>query len=47
MKKSLLLGGALAAAALMTGCAGVATQNGSVALPGGGFYSDSAANAIL
>ncbi len=47
MKKSLLLGGAVVAAALMTGCAGVTTQNGGVALPGGGFYSDSAANAIL
>ncbi len=46
MKKSLLLGGAVVAAALMTGCAGVTTQNGGVALPGGGFYSDSAANAI-
>lgn len=47
MKKSLLLGGAVVAAALMTGCAGVTTQNGGVTLLGGGFYSDSAANAIL
>ena len=50
MKKQLLLaGGALVAALVMTGCAGVATNNGSVApiAVGPNFYSEVSANAMI
>ena len=50
MKKQLaLVCGAVAAAVVMVGCAGVATNNGSVTLPsvGPNFYSKVKANAIL
>ena len=50
MKKQLLLaGGALVAALVMTGCAGVATNNGSVApiAAGPNFYSEVSANAMI
>ncbi len=50
MKKQLLLaGGAVVAALVMTGCAGVATNNGGVApiAAGPNFYSEVSANAML
>ena len=50
MKKQLLLaGGAVATALVMTGCAGVATNNGSVApiAAGPNFYSEVSANAMI
>ena len=50
MKKQLLLaGGAIAAAFVMTGCAGVATNNGGVApiSVGPNFYTEVSANAML
>ena len=50
MKKQLLLAcGALVAAIVMTGCAGVTTNNGGVApiAAGANFYSDVSANAML
>ena len=50
MKKQLLLaGGAVAAALVMTGCAGVASNNGGVApiSAGPNFYSEVSANTIL
>ena len=50
MKKQLLLaGGASAAAFVMTGCAGVATNNGGVApiSVGPNFYTEVSANAML
>ena len=50
MKKQLLLaGGAFVAALVMTGCAGVATNNGSVApiSAGPNFYSEVSANAMI
>ena len=50
MKKQLLLaGGAVAAALVMTGCAGVGTHNGSVAPVsiGPNFYSEVSANAMI
>ena len=50
MKKQLLLaGGAVAAALVMTGCAGVATTNGGVApiSVGPNFYSEVSGNAML
>ena len=50
MKKSLLLvGGAILASVVMTGCAGVGTNNGAVTLSGAGMnlYSEMSANAML
>lgn len=50
MKKQLLLaGGAVAAALVMTGCAGVGTTNGGVAAVsvGPNFYSEVSGNAML
>lgn len=50
MKKQLLLaGGAVAAALVMTGCAGVTSNNGGVApiSAGPNFYSEVSANTIL
>ncbi|MBO4491305.1 MAG: hypothetical protein J5944_08100 [Lentisphaeria bacterium] len=50
MKKSLLLAGsAMVAALVMTGCAAVATNNGSVttASVGPNFYSQVSANAVI
>ena len=50
MKKSLLMiGGAIAAAVLMSGCAGVTTNNGGVApvCAGPNFYSEVSANAMI
>ena len=50
MKKSLLLAGsAMVAALVMTGCAAVATNNGSVtaASVGPNFYSEVSANAMI
>ena len=49
MKKTLLLVGAAVAAFVMTGCAGVATNNGSVAplAVGANFYSEVSANAMI
>ena len=49
MKKMVLSFGALVAAVVMVGCAGVATNNGSVTLPAPGpvFYAKVKANAIL
>ena len=50
MKKQLLLaGGAVVAAFVMTGCAGVATNNGGVApiAAGPNFYSEVSANAMI
>lgn len=50
MKKQLLLaGGAVAAALVMTGCAGVATTSGGVApiSTGANIYSEVSGNAIL
>ena len=50
MKKQLLLaGGAIAAALVMTGCAGVGTTNGGVSAlsMGPNFYSEVSGNAIL
>ena len=50
MKKSLLLAGsAMVAALVMTGCAAVATNNGSVTTTsvGPNFYSEVAANAVI
>ena len=50
MKKQLLLaGGAFVAALVMTGCAGVATNNGSVApiSAGPNFYTEVSANAMI
>ena len=50
MKKQMVLAfGALVVAVVMVGCAGVATNNGSVALPAMGpvFYANVQANAVL
>ena len=50
MKKSLLLvGGAVLASILFTGCAGIGTNNGSVTLSGTGMnlYSEMSANAMI
>ena len=50
MKKQLLIaGGAVAAALVMTGCAGVATHDGGVApvSVGPNFYSEVSANAMI
>ena len=49
MKQFALVFGALVAAVVMVGCAGVATNNGSVALPAMGpvFYAKVQANALL
>ena len=49
MKKSLMFVAVGAVAALMTGCAGIATNNGGVApvAVGPNFYSEVAGNAIL
>ena len=50
MKKSLLLvAGTFCAALLMTGCAGISTNNGGVApiSAGPNFYTEVSANAIL
>ncbi len=50
MKKSLFaVGGAIAAAILMSGCAGVSSNNGGVTLPnvGPNFFSELSANAML
>ena len=50
MKKSLLMiGGAIAAAVLMSGCAGVTTNNGGVApiSAGPNFFSEVSANAMI
>ena len=50
MKKSLLLAGsAMVAALVMTGCAAVTTNNGSVATAsvGPNFYSELSANAVI
>ena len=50
MKKSLLLAGsAMVAALVMTGCAAVATNNGSVAVNsvGPNFFSEVSANAVI
>ena len=49
MKQFALVFGALVAAVVMVGCAGVATNNGSVTLPsvGPNFYSKVKANAVL
>ena len=50
MKKSLLFAGsALVAALVMTGCAGITTNNGGVAPIAAGpvFYADVAANAVI
>lgn len=50
MKKSLLLAGsAMVAALVVTGCAAVATNNGSVTVNslGPNFYSEVAANAVI
>lgn len=49
MKKSLMLVALCAIAAVMTGCAGVTTNNGGVAPigPGANFYSELSSNAIL
>lgn len=50
MKKSLLMvGGAIAAAVLMSGCAGVTTNNGGVAPVSAGpnFFSEVSANAMI
>ena len=50
MKKQILLtGGAVAAALVMTGCAGVVSHNGGVAPVsiGPNFYSEVGANAVL
>lgn len=50
MKKHLImLGGALAAAFVITGCAGVGTNNGGVApiSAGPNFYSEVSANAMI
>ena len=49
MKKLSVLFGAAFVAVIMTGCAGVATNNGGVApvAMGANFYSDVKANAII
>ena len=49
MKKCLLLVGGAMAAVLMSGCAGVATNNGGVFTPsmGPNFYSEVSGNAML
>ncbi len=50
MKKQLLLaGGAVAAALVMTGCAGVTAHNGGIApiTPGGNFFSEVSANSMI
>lgn len=49
MKKSLLIAGSILAAVVMAGCAGVATNNGSVApiSAGPNFYSEVSANAMI
>ena len=50
MKKSfLLVGGAVLASALMTGCAGVGSNNGAITLGSAGInlYSEISANAML
>ena len=50
MKKQLILSGsAIAVAAIMSGCAGVATNNGGVAAVsmGPNFYSEVSANAMI
>lgn len=49
MKKSLLIAGSIFAAVVMAGCAGVATNNGSVApiSAGPNFYSEVSANAMI
>ena len=50
MKKNfLLVGGAILASMVMTGCAGIGTNNGAVTLSGSGMniYSEMSANAML